>query len=118
MAAILFPIVGLHLNTDSKNQKGVAPNFVGGRPLPAPSVVSITGVSRDSTGAALGNVVCTLFRVNENGLMPVFTQLATTISDGSGNYSFPVGTDGPYRVMFDIAGPARAGLTAKTLAGA
>lgn len=114
MPPILFPLAGVHLN---RARGGVAPNFAGFRPLPAPSLVSITGVSRDSTGAPLGGCVCTLFRVDDRGVTPIFTQVDTTTSDGSGNYSFAVGTDGPYRVMFDIASPTRAGVTAKTLAG-
>lgn len=92
--------------------------FLGGlRQPPALSRV-ITGVSRDNTGAALGGCTCTLFRVTTNGPETIFTQMATTISDGSGNYSFVVGFDGPYRVTFDLDGaPIRAGLTLKTLDG-
>lgn len=94
------------------------------RPLPALGV-TITGVSRDSTGTPLAGCTCTLFRVTDAPTPdpsgrggPVFTQVAVTTSDGSGNYSFVVGFDGPYRVTFDLAGaPVRAGLTLKTLAG-
>lgn len=93
------------------------------RPLPALGV-SIAGVSRDSLGAALGGCTCTLFRV-ANTLNPLtgtnnvtYTQVAQTVSDGSGNYSFVVGFDGPYRVTFDLAGtPTVAGLTVNTLSG-
>lgn len=59
-----------------------------------------------------------MFRVTENGATPTFTHIATVISDGSGNYSFVVGFDGPYRVTFDLDGaPIRAGLTLKSLTG-
>jgi hypothetical protein len=47
-----------------------------------------------------------------------YEQVAQTVSDGSGNYSFVVGFDGPYRVTFDLDGsPVRAGLTLNTLSG-
>lgn len=93
-------------------------------PLPAISAV-ITGVSRDASGVALGGCTCTLFKVTQGASdaqgvspAPVFTQVATTVSDGSGNYSFVVGFDGPYRVTFDLAGaPIRAGITLKSLTG-
>lgn len=93
------------------------------KPLPARGV-TITGVSRDSAGAALGGCTCTLFRVTESPPpgtgrgTELFTQVAQMVSDGSGNYSFVVGFDGPYRVTFDLAGaPIRAGLTLKSLTG-
>lgn len=87
-------------------------------PLPAIGRV-LAGVSRDSAGAALGGCTCTLLKVNTTGAEAVFTQVATTVSDGAGNYSFVVGFEGPYRVMFDLAGaPVLAGITLKTLSGA
>jgi hypothetical protein len=92
-------------------------------PLPAASV-SIVGVSRDSTGVALGGCTCTLFKVNTVTGDPTgkgttqYTQVAQTVSDGSGNYSFIVGFDGPYRITFDKAGsPNLAGLTLNSLGG-
>ena len=87
--------------------------------LPLPALgLTLSGVSRDSTGAALGGVTCTLFKVATAGAFPEFVQQAVTVSDGSGNYSFLVGFDGPYRVTFDLDGaPIRAAITLKTLAG-
>ena len=96
------------------------------RSLPLPTAsVSIVGVSRDSTGAALGACTCTLFRVinvtdaDTTGKGTTqYTQVSQTVSDGSGNYSFIVGFDGPYRVTFDKAGsPNLAGLTLNSLGG-
>jgi hypothetical protein len=104
-------------------------NRLGGWPIRAETAripafsASITGVSRDSTGAALGGCTCTLFKVTESPVnrslgSPVFTQVATTTSDGSGNFSFVVGFDGPYRITFDLNGaPIRAGITLKSLNG-
>ena len=92
-------------------------------PLPTASV-TLTGQSLDSTGAVLGFVTCTLFkvsyRVGADSLgSTVYTQIAQTTSDASGNYTFVVGFDGPYRVTFDLNGtPIRAGLTLNTLMGA
>lgn len=87
--------------------------------LPIPAVrQAIVGVSRDSTGAPLGGCTCTLFQVNTSGVFPTFTQLDVTVSDGSGNFTFIVGSIGPWRVTFDLDGaPVRAGITLKTLVG-
>lgn len=96
---------------------GMSPFSGSKAPLPALSI-SISGVSRDSSGVALAGCTCTLFKVATNDALPVFTQMASTVSDGSGNFSFVVGFDGPYRVTFDLDGAQiRAGLTVKTLAG-
>lgn len=109
----LLPIVG----GGNGALDGVSPFHGWMAPLPALGS-TITGVSRDSTGAALGGCTCTLMRVGTQDTNPIFTQMATTVSDGGGNYSFVVGFDGPYRVMFDLDGaPIRAGLTLKTLSG-
>lgn len=117
MPPIIFTLGGPHLNLDSSRRRGVPPNLCGMFPLPA-RAFAITGVSRDSAGAAVGGCTCTLFRVSTTGSETVFTQLATTVSDGSGNYSFSVGAEGPYRIVFDLDGaPAKAGVTAKTLSG-
>jgi len=99
------------------NRLGVAPTLAGVMLLPARSG-TITGVSRDASGVALAGCLCTLFRVTTNGPLPVYTQLAQVTSDGSGTFTFVVGTDGPYRVTFDLAGaPVRAGITLNTLSG-
>jgi hypothetical protein len=115
---ILFTVGNIHRSLSSALRKGVAPFMPELMPIMGPIGLTISGVSRDSTGAALGGCTCTLFRVNTAGPLTTFTQLAVTTSDGSGNYSFVVGTDGPYRVTFDLDGaPIRAGISLKTLAG-
>lgn len=125
MPPIIFNLGGPHLNLNPVGRRGVPPNLVGTFLLPRVGV-TITGVSRDSTGVALAGCTCILFKVTQSP-NPVtaaqtgattFTQMATTVSDGSGNYSFNVGFDGPYRVTFDLDGaPIRAGITLKTLSG-
>ena len=123
LSPILFNLSGFQLNLNPNGRMGVPPSLRGKIPLPA-IARTITGVSRDSTGAALAGCTCTLFRVNKQATdaagvagTDLFTQMATTVSDGSGNYSFTVGAD-DYRVTFDLAGaPIRAGLTLKTLSG-
>lgn len=120
MQPIIFPLQRLRLNLGGGPQarrKGAPPNLCGKRLLPTVSK-TLSGVSRDATGTPLAGCTCTLFRVQTSNGLPTFVQMATMISDGSGNYSFSVGTDGPYRVMFDLDGaPVRAGLTVKTLGG-
>jgi hypothetical protein len=93
-------------------------------PKQIPIAFTGSGVSRDSTGAVLGFCTCTLFKVktgvlNNYGVGSTqYIQVAQTVSDVNGNYSFNVGADGPYRVVFDLAGsPNRAGLTLDTLSG-
>lgn len=123
MQPLIFTLGGPSRNMRLAGRRGVPPNFCGNRLLPALGA-TLSGVSRDSAGVALAGCTCTLFRVTESPNLstgqgvPVFTQVAVTVSDGSGNYSFPVGFDGPYRVTFDLDGaPIRAGLTLKSLSG-
>lgn len=87
-------------------------------PLPVP-VYNITGVSRDGAGAPLGGMRCTLFRVDtDNDGVKTYTQIMWVISDGSGNYSFPVGFAENYRVTTDLTGsPNKAGISLDTLIG-
>jgi len=88
------------------------------KPLPVLPAQSITGVSRDSNGNPLGGCTCSLLRVVNTGSTPLFVHVDTTVSDGSGNYSFRASAGFLYRVTFDLAGsPDRAGITTKTLQG-
>jgi len=90
---------------------------------PRPSVrgITITGVSRDSVGAALGGCECVLLRrVDADEPTERYAEVERQTSDGSGNYSFSViGPGEDYRVIFYLAGaPNRAGTTDRNLAGA
>jgi hypothetical protein len=72
---------------------------------------TITGVTKDSAGAALGSCVVDLFLTNGD----IF--VATTTSNGSGNYSFGA-TGGPYYIVaYKKGSPDVAGTTVDTLAG-
>lgn len=71
----------------------------------------ITGVTRDSTGAALGNCAVTLFKTVDN--MPT----ATAVSDANGNYSFSIDGNAQTRfvVSYKAGSPDVAGTTVNTL---
>jgi len=114
---VLFMKGQLRLNLNFALRKGVPPNFSEFNKL-APSSSRLSGVSRDSTGAALAGCTCDLFKVTTNGSSKTYVHVGTTVSDGSGNYSFNVGNEGPFRVTFDLDGaPIRAGITLNTLGG-
>jgi hypothetical protein len=70
----------------------------------------ISGVSRDSSGVALGS--CTIALMQTGG--DILTQ--TTISDASGNFSFSNPGSGPfYLVAYKVGSPDVAGTTVDTL---
>lgn len=74
---------------------------------------AIAGVTRDSTGAALGVCNVTLFRTNDDSIA------GRTISDASGNYlivASPALTH--YVVSYKAGSPDVAGTTLNTLVGA
>lgn len=74
---------------------------------------TISGVTKDSTGAALGSCIVRLFNTDTNEVEQ------TTTSDASGNYSFIVDkTKGFYCVSYKTGSPDVAGTTVNTLAGA
>jgi hypothetical protein len=85
-------------------------------PLPtSPQTLLISGVTRDSAGAALGGCVVDLFRTASD------ERVQTVTSDGSGNYAFlPVNNgNGPYYIVAYKAGsPDQAGTTVNTVVGA
>ena len=117
-----FKLAQAQRATNSSRQLATPRLMRGLIPLPALGV-TLTGQSLDNTGAAVGFVTCTLFRVVESVVdspagAKQYVQVGQTVSDAGGNYSFPVGFDGPFRVTFDLAGaPIRAGITLNTLAG-
>lgn len=70
---------------------------------------TITGVTKDSTGVALGGVTVQLFLTNGD----IFVE--EKVSDGSGNYSFGA-TAGPYYIVaYKVGAPDVAGTTVNTL---
>jgi hypothetical protein len=71
---------------------------------------TISGITRDSAGAALGGCTVWLFDTRAK------TWLAEVISDGSGNFVF--GFSGPCFVVAYSSSGAVAGVTLNTLAGA
>lgn len=78
------------------------------------TVYHLTGVTKSSTGAALGSVTVKLYRTSDDAL------IATTTSDGSGNYSFTLSntTTQYYVVAYKAGSPDVAGTTVNTLVGA
>ena len=73
---------------------------------------TITDVTKDSAGAALGNCVVKLFRTADDVLEQ------STTSDASGNYSFAVDKTKQYYCVAYKNGTPVFGTTANTLMGA
>jgi hypothetical protein len=93
--------------------KGVGP-LVGKKPMPQQPPIRLSGVTRDSTGAALGNVSLEVFVANTGQLVERLT------SDGSGVFtSSPVGLGQQYQIDAYLTGsPDRSGTTKNDLQGA
>lgn len=73
---------------------------------------TITGITKDSSSAALSNCTVNLFDTLSNTLQQ------TTLSDGSGNYSFVVDkTKAWYVVAYKAGSPDVVGGTVNTLVG-
>lgn len=73
---------------------------------------TIAGVTRDSTGAALGGCTVKLFETGTDVLV------AQQVSDGSGNYSFTVPGNGTYyELAYKDGAPAVTGASLNTLQG-
>jgi hypothetical protein len=110
---ILFRLHGPNL---AHNQKKGIPAFLYGRlPLPTGIVLSISGITRDSTGVILGSCAVSLYRTLDNQVME------TTTSDPStGAYSFSTVASGSayYVVAYKAGSPDVAGTTVNTLVGA
>jgi hypothetical protein len=75
-----------------------------------PAAFRLTGVTRDSAGVPLGNCRVHLFNSAD-------VEIAETVSDGSGNFSFTTDQNsGTYYLVAYLAGsPDRAGTSANTL---
>jgi hypothetical protein len=75
--------------------------------------VNIVGVTRDASGAPLASVTVKLFKTSDNSLVN------STVSDGSGVYSFTVTPSTAYYLLAYKSGtPDVAGTTLNTLVGA
>lgn len=84
------------------------------RLTPAPKTYNITGVTRDSAGAILGNCVVHLFRTTDD------VEIDQVNSDASGNYIFSLGVspqNQQYAVAYKAGSPDVAGTTVNTLTG-
>ena len=80
------------------------------KPYP-PKAWTISGVTKDSTGAVLGSCQVIVFRTSDN------TVIATTTSDANGNYSVNVGQSDHYGVAYKAGSPDVAGTTVNTVRG-
>lgn len=79
-------------------------------PFRQPVRYTITGVTKDSTGAALGSVIVDLFDTASDVIR------GTTISDANGNYLVDGQIDTTYYLVAYLAGsPDVAGTTVNTL---
>lgn len=79
-------------------------------PFKQPARYTITGITKDSTGAVLGNCVVLLFETATNLIK------AVTLSDASGNYLLDGTIDVTYYVVAYKAGaPDVTGATVNTL---
>lgn len=79
-------------------------------PFEQPVRYTITGVTRDSTGAALGSVTVDLFDTASD------TIRGTTISDAVGNYLIDAQIDSTYYlVAYKTGAPDVAGTTVNTI---
>lgn len=71
---------------------------------------SISGITKDSTGAALGGVTVQLFRTYDDNIR------SQVDSDGAGNYVLYPDVTGPFFVVaYKIGSPDLAGTTVNTL---
>lgn len=110
MFAMMRKVIGM---SKLESPNGLAPFSAGMRPMPQQPSLTITGVTRDSTGAALGGVSLEVFRTD--GAL-----VSRTTSDGSGNFvTDPVGLGATYQVDAYLSGsPDVAGTTKNNLQGA
>ena len=91
--------------------------FLRGHPFRSPwfstKNETISGITKDSTGSALGSCMVQLFRT------PSDQFVGEMLSDASGNYSFDNPGSGPfYIVAYKAGAPDVAGTTVNTLVGA
>jgi hypothetical protein len=78
----------------------------------SPLSAYVTGITKDSAGAALGGCTVHLFRTADD------MEVDQRVSDGSGNYSLICAGSGTfYVVAYKAGGPDVAGTTVNTLIG-
>lgn len=122
MIPVLFklrPLLGRALQAagTSRAPKGVGPWQHGFYPMPVTAPLTIVGVTRDNTGAALGNCEVELYRRSQDNTSMAYVD--RTVSDGSGNFSFVVGPGMLYQfVAYQAGSPDKAGVSLRTLVGA
>lgn len=98
------------VNVNLGNGKGPIKPYAFYVPFKQPARYIITGVTKDSTGAALGACVVDLFDTATD------TIRATTISDASGNYLVDGQIDNTYYlVAYKTGAPDVSGTTVNTL---
>lgn len=77
---------------------------------------AFVGVTRDGTGAALGNCTVRSIRQRDIATNGIESEVSETVSDGSGNYTLYVGGNDPHQLVAYLAGsPDRAGVSANTV---
>ena len=84
------------------------------RLTPVPLTYKITGITRDSAGAVLGNCVVHLFRTSDD------VEVDQVNSDASGNFTFTTGVspaNTQYIVAYKAGSPDVSGTTLNTLTG-
>lgn len=107
---ILFPLTG---PSHGMRNRGIPALLLGRLPLPTTRLL-ISGVTKDDTGAASGGFTVYLFNMTSG--VPILAD--STVSDGSGNYTFSVGPGMRYWAVDYKAGtPDKAGATVNTLTG-
>lgn len=108
--SILFSLTG---QSNGVKNNGIPATLLGMMPAPA-TYLRIFGVTKDSTGAALGSCIVDLFRTADDKLMD------SVVSDGSGNYEFRSASlsTAYYVVAYKTGAPDLAGTTVNTLIGA
>ena len=92
--------------------QGTGPFLAAMVPMPVLPKIVISGITKDSAGAALGGCSVHLFRTADD------VEVQEDISNGGGTYSFTVGLGQSYYVVAYKAGaPDVAGTTVNTLVG-
>lgn len=101
------------VNQNPFRRKGIGPSMaLGTKVIPGAPLMSVTGVTKDSGGSPLGGCTVKCYRTSDDSLV------GTTVSDGSGNYSFVVGQGQLYYCAAWKAGaPDVAGATDNNLVG-